>query len=93
MHAEASEARQAYYTEHAGAELSRLERLANLLAEVKGYEPMAAIFYRTIVDRFGHLEGDDSFGRRVIRARDRYNELVKNESVQAAVPALPSKNK
>ncbi len=82
----AADARAAYYAEHAGAELTRLERLADLLADVDGYKPMAAIFYRTIVDRFGHLEGDDSFGRRVARAKTRFEELTKDATVAAAVP-------
>jgi len=89
INVEGAEARSDYYGEHAGSELARLERLADLLAEVEGYEPMAAIFYRTIVDRFGHLGGADSFGRRVERAQKRYEELVKDPEVGSAVPALP----
>jgi pSer/pThr/pTyr-binding forkhead associated (FHA) protein len=87
--AEAATARAEYYGEHAGAELARLERLAVLLSEVEGYEPMAAIFYRTIVDRFGHLEGDDPLGRRVVQAREKFEALMKQADVSAAVPVLP----
>jgi pSer/pThr/pTyr-binding forkhead associated (FHA) protein len=86
LQAEAEMARDAYHAEHAGAELSRLEKLADLLAEESGYQPMAAIFYRTIVDRFGHLEGDDAFGRRVARARQRLEELMKKPEIAEAVP-------
>jgi hypothetical protein len=85
--AQAQEARTAYYTEHAGTVLSRLERLADLLANVTGYEPMAAIYYRTIVERYGHLEGDDSFGRRVKRAREQYDMLRKENA--DAIPGRP----
>ena len=90
---DAAEARADYYGEHAGAEVARLERLAGLLREVEGYEPMAAIFYRTIVDRFGHLGGDDSLGRRVEQARKNYEELLKEKSVSAAVPPVPVSGK
>lgn len=86
LRAEADEALALYYSEHAGAELSRLEKLGDLLADLEGYKPMAAIFYRTIVDRFGHLEGEDSFGRRVARARTRFEQLMSEEGVAAAVP-------
>ncbi len=85
--AAAQEARTAYYTEHAGTVLSRLERLADLLANVEGYEPMAAIYYRTIVERFGHLEGDDSFGRRVKRAAEQFDALRKDNA--EAIPDRP----
>ncbi len=85
--AEADDARVAWYSDNAGTELTRLERLADLLAGVKGYEPMSAIFYRTIIDRFGHLESDDSFGRRVSRAKEKYAELHKQHA--AAIPDLP----
>ena len=82
-----AEARAAWYSDNAGRELTRLERLADLLANVKGYEPMSAIFYRTIIDRFGHLESDDSFGRRVQRAKAKYDELAKAHG--DSIPALP----
>jgi len=85
--AQASEARAAWYSDNAGRELTRLERLAELLVNVKGYEPMAAIFYRTIIDRFGHLESDDSFGRRVLRAKEKYGDLQAKHG--EAIPALP----
>ena len=85
--AAAQEARTAYYTEHAGTVLSRLERLADLLASVEGYEPMAAIYYRTIVERYGHLEGDDSFGRRVKRAREQFHALSGKHAT--AIPDRP----
>ncbi|MDA1194616.1 MAG: FHA domain-containing protein [Planctomycetota bacterium] len=86
---EALDARAAWYSDNAGRELTRLERLADLLANVSGYEPMAAIFYRTIVERFGHLEEDDAFGGRVKRAKEEYDRLSK--SYGAAIPELPSK--
>ena len=85
--AQAAEARAAWYSDNAGRELSRLERLAELLANVQGYEPMAAIFYRTIIDRFGHLEADDAFGRRVTRAKERFDVLHKKYG--DAIPGLP----
>jgi len=84
---EAGEARAAYTTEHAGTVLSRLERLADLLAGVTGYEPMAAVYYRTIVTRFGHLEGDDAFGRRVQRAREQFEKL--RREYPDAIPGRP----
>ncbi|MDJ0520437.1 MAG: FHA domain-containing protein [Planctomycetota bacterium] len=85
--AAAKDARTAWYTERAGNVLSRLERIADMLANVAGYEPMAAIYYRTIVERFGHLEGDDSFGRRVKRAREQYDVLRKDNA--EAIPDRP----
>lgn len=85
--AQAADARAVWYTDNAGRELSRLERLAELLANVQGYEPMAAIFYRTIIDRFGHLEADDAFGRRVGRAKEQFDVLQKKYG--DAIPALP----
>lgn len=87
--AQAADARAAWYSENAGRELSRLERLAELLSNVQGYEPMAAIFYRTILDRFGHLEADDAFGRRVKRAKERFDALQKSHG--DSIPALPAK--
>lgn len=92
IRAQAAEARTAWYAEHAGAELTRLERLADLLADVEGYQPMAAIFYRTIVERFGDLEGDDSFGRRVTRARAKYEQLIEDPAVKEALPVLPKED-
>ncbi len=83
----AQEARNAYYSEHAGTVLSRLERLADLLAGVSGYEPMAAVYYRTIIERYGHLEGDSSFGRRVKRAREQFHKLQKEN--REAIPDRP----
>ena len=87
--AQAADARAAWYSENAGRELSRLERLAELLSNVQGYEPMAAIFYRTIIDRFGHLETDDAFGRRVKRAKERFDALQKSHG--ESIPELPAK--
>ena len=85
--AKAAEAQQAWYSDNAGRELTRLERLAELLANVQGFEPMAAIFYRAIVDRFGHLASDDSFGRRVQLAKERFEALAAKNA--GAIPALP----
>ena len=67
--------------------LRRLERLADLLAGVTGYEPMAAVYYRTIVTRFGYLEGDDAFGRRVQRAREQFEKL--RREYPDAIPGRP----
>jgi pSer/pThr/pTyr-binding forkhead associated (FHA) protein len=87
--AQAKEARASWYAENAGQELTRLERLADLLAGEEGYEPMAAIFYRTIVERFGAMAGDDAFGRRVVRARQEYEKL--HAKYGDAIPDVPKR--
>ncbi len=81
-----------YYARFAGPELSRLERLADLLKGIEGYKPMAAMFYRAIVTRFAHLKGDDTpLGRRVLAAQKNFDELMANKSVADAVPPAPAK--
>ena len=87
--AQGKEARAVWYADNAGNDLTRLERLADLLAQDRSYEPMAAIFYRTIIERFGHMEGEDAFGRRITRARERYEELRRENA--EAIPDLPNK--
>ena len=88
----ADDVRAEYYGEHAGAELARLERLAGLLREVEGYEPMAAIFYRTIMERYGYLENDKALGGRVKQAREQYKALMGDKEVSTAVPPLPEQD-
>jgi hypothetical protein len=82
-----AQVRGAWYAEHAATELGRLERLGDLLAAAEGYAPMAAVYFRTIVERYGHLAGDDAFGRRITRARERYEAL--REEYGPAIPDLP----
>lgn len=84
------DARATYNSAFAGPELSRLERLGDLLRTTEGYEAMAAIYYRAILDRFGDMAGEDTpFGRRVLAAKKAYEELMGDEQVRNAVPPTP----
>ena len=86
--ARASELERTWYAENAGAELGRLERVVGMLSRTTGYEPMAALYLRSIVGRWGHMAEDDSaFGRRVAKAQEDLDKLLKsNPELRKAVP-------
>lgn len=84
-----AERRAEYLLENAGKELGRLARLAGLLADTEGYRPMAVIYYREIVRRFGWLEADERFASLVRGARDAITQLTQDPRVAASVPELP----
>lgn len=69
------EARAAHIARAAGAEVGRLERLASMLQGVEGYEPMAALYLRILVDRFGEGPPDPTLEARLEQARARLQAL------------------
>ena len=69
------EARAAHIARAAGAEVGRLERLASMLQGVEGYEPMAALYLRILVDRFGEGPPDPALEARLEQARARLQAL------------------
>jgi hypothetical protein len=80
-----------YYRANAGQELERLERLASLLDDaVAGYRPMAAIYYREIVRRFGYLETDERFTAQIQTAREAVESLSGNPEVGTSIPPMPA---
>ncbi|MGE0191678.1 MAG: FHA domain-containing protein [Planctomycetota bacterium] len=70
-----AEARAAQVARAAGAEVARLERLATMLQGVDGYEPMAALYLRILVDRFGDTTSDPALEARLEQARTRLDAL------------------
>jgi pSer/pThr/pTyr-binding forkhead associated (FHA) protein len=74
----------------AAPEAKRLVRLAEMLENEKGFQPLAAVYYDDVVTRFGSLEaaGGD-LAALVKQARERRDELLKNEEVRKAFPARP----
>lgn len=88
--AEVDRVREAYYQEVRGPELTRLENLAELLQNEPGYEAMAVLYLRTIVEHFGGLDADTPLGRRVAKAKDALATLLQKQELADAVPPPPS---
>jgi len=81
--------------ERAGPEVRRLTRLAALLEQEKGFEPVAAIYYDAVVRRFEKLGaaasgpgGDAEIGKLIEDSRERRDALLAKPEVRAAVPNL-----
>ncbi len=88
--AEAREARKEYDVEHALPGVDRLERIAVLLSDSKGYQPMAALYWRTLLRRYGDLGKDaPDIARRLEAARQKLGDLEKIAEVQEALPPVP----
>ena len=68
---------------------SRLENLAALLQNETGYEAMAVLYLRTIVEEFGSLDADTPLGRRVQKARESLAALLEKTDLAETVPPPP----
>ncbi|MDJ0974829.1 MAG: FHA domain-containing protein [Planctomycetota bacterium] len=86
---EVDRVREAYYQEVRGPELTRLENLAALLQNETGYEAMAVLYLRTIVEEFGSLDADTPLGRRVQKARESLAALLEKTDLAETVPPPP----
>lgn len=78
MAAALATARADHLARAAGDNLGRLERLADMLQGMPGYEPMAALYLRILVDRYGQGPPDPALASRVEEARARLQDLRTN---------------
>ncbi|MFV1957957.1 MAG: FHA domain-containing protein, partial [Planctomycetota bacterium] len=87
------EARQdgvAWALERATPAMERLERIVTLLADVESYRPIAAVYARAYIERYGPLAADSTDVKQRVRAmRERLGELTSDPSVREAVPPVP----
>lgn len=90
--AQVQSARYEFEVEQASPGMDRLERLVGLLAKVEGYRPMAALYARTMLRRYEHLaEEAEDIARRLQAARERLEDLEKNDDVRNALPPVPER--
>ncbi len=93
--AQAADARIRHDVESAGPEVKRLSRLARLLEQEKGFEVVAAVYFDTVVRRFGDLEvaaatvGAAELGKEIKDCREHRDALLSKPEVRAAFPNLP----
>jgi hypothetical protein len=91
---EAAQERRDFDGANALPEVMRLERIAEMLAGDEGMQPLAALFSRAILSRFGAwAEEDSDIGRRVKAARARLEQLQASESVSRALPPEPESSR
>ena len=70
--------------------VDRLERIAALLSGAEEYKPLAAVYWRTLLERYEPLQEDaPDIARRLKSAKDVFDELMKNPAVQEALPPVP----
>jgi hypothetical protein len=91
-------ARAGFEVRRAGAEVRRLSRLAQLLEQEEGYKAVAAMYYDTLVRRYGTLAQaaagaalaapETETLQKVEEARVRRDELLKSPEVKAAFPRI-----
>ncbi len=87
---EVDAARREYRMRSAQPEFERLERLVGLLGNVEGYQPVAAVYARAMLDRYADLgELEPDVKRRLDAARERLEKLVSLEGVRDAMPPAP----
>jgi pSer/pThr/pTyr-binding forkhead associated (FHA) protein len=86
----AGEARRAWAVEQAEQEVDRMQRLFGLLAADEGYRPLAVLYARSLLDRFGDLAGHTpDLQRRLDLVRAQLDEIVADPAVQRAIPPPP----
>ena len=74
----------------AAPEIDRLERLVSLLDEVEDYQPIAAVYARSVLDRYGDLGAlDPDVKRRLDGIRERLDKLTSVEGLKDALPPAP----
>src|SRR5262245_26980078 len=90
--AAARAARWKFDADRAGPEIRRLQKLAALLEQERGFEVEAAAYYDSIVRRFERLaseQPDSDVGRQVDDARKKRDELLAKPEVRASWPGEP----
>ena len=84
------EARKEYDVALAMPGVDRLERIAALLSGAEEYKPLAAVYWRTLLERYEPLRQDaPDIARRLKSAQDVFDELLKIPDVQEALPPVP----
>jgi hypothetical protein len=84
------EARREHDVQLALPGVERLERIATNLADSKGYEALAAVYWRTLLERYGQLEEEaPDIARRLETAAKALETLKADENVQGALPPVP----
>jgi pSer/pThr/pTyr-binding forkhead associated (FHA) protein len=94
--AQVAAARALHELRRAGTEVRRLSRLGQLLEEESGYKAVAAVYYDTLVRRYGALgqaatgapleAADTETLQKVEEARSRLEALLKDPEIKAALP-------
>jgi hypothetical protein len=88
----------AFEVRRAGPEVRRLSRLAGLLEQEPGYEAVAAVYYDTLVHRYGDVVASATGAtleapeketlQKIEEARARRDALLEKPEVQAAFPRI-----
>lgn len=84
---EAEIARRDFLTRGVEKNVQRLERTANMLKEIEGFEPMAALYYEVIVQKLAPLSADPTFKSQLDKARGELEALRTKHA--DAIPPLP----
>ncbi len=88
--AEADEAARAWRIERAMPSIERLERLVEMLKDDTAYQPVAAVYARTLLKRFGSLaEASADVASRLAAVQKELDKLQGSDEVRLAMPPVP----